>query len=100
MVGRYGGAFLSGFRWNHVVSVVVPPLSVELAGAHHDRAGVGAALARGGRRWRRRRNEQRSQVITTTTKTVVVSANSAVNIGRWSNLAIIALSPFSLVEGG
>ena len=28
-------------------------------------------------------------VITTTTNTVVVSANSAVSIGRWSNLAII-----------
>ena len=33
-------------------------------------------------------------VITTTTNKVVVSANSAVSIGRWSNLAIIALSPF------
>jgi len=31
-------------------------------------------------------------VITTTANTVVVSANSAVSIGRWSNLAIIALS--------
>src|SRR5215208_7408311 len=31
-------------------------------------------------------------VITTTTNTVVVSANSAVSIGRWSNLAIIASS--------
>jgi hypothetical protein len=35
-------------------------------------------------------------VITTTTNKVVVSANSAVSIGRWSNLAIIACSPFSL----
>src|SRR5215217_7082751 len=33
-------------------------------------------------------------VIATTTNTVVVSANSAVSIGRWSNLAIIAFSPF------
>ena len=31
-------------------------------------------------------------VITTTTNTVVDSANSAVSIGRWSNLAIIAFS--------
>jgi len=31
-------------------------------------------------------------VITTTTNTVVDSANTAVSIGRWSNLAIIALS--------
>jgi hypothetical protein len=31
-------------------------------------------------------------VITTTTNTVVVSANSAVSIGRWSNLATIAFS--------
>jgi hypothetical protein len=35
-------------------------------------------------------------VITTTTNTVVVSANSAVSIGRWSNLAIIAFSFLSL----
>jgi hypothetical protein len=33
-------------------------------------------------------------VITTTTNTVVDSANSAVSIGRWSNLAIIAFSSF------
>jgi hypothetical protein len=39
-------------------------------------------------------------VITTTTNTVVVSANSAVSIGRWSNLAIIAFSFLSLWEGG
>jgi hypothetical protein len=31
-------------------------------------------------------------VITTTTNTVVDSANAAVSIGRWSNLAIIAFS--------
>jgi hypothetical protein len=31
-------------------------------------------------------------VITTTTNTVVDSANSAVSVGRWSNLAIIAFS--------
>jgi Major intrinsic protein len=31
-------------------------------------------------------------VITTTTNTVVASANTAVSIGRWSNLAIIASS--------
>src|SRR5215203_2996153 len=44
-----------------VVTVVVPPLSVVCAGALHDRAGVGATFARGGRRWRRRRNEKRGQ---------------------------------------
>jgi hypothetical protein len=33
-----------------------------------------------------------ASVITTTTNTVVDSANSAVNIGLWSNLAIIASS--------
>jgi hypothetical protein len=39
-----------------------------------------------------------ANVITTTTNTVVDSANSAVSIGRWSNLAIIAsfLSPLAL----
>src|SRR5829696_29296 len=41
-----------------------------------------------------------AKVITTTTNKVVVSANSAVNIGRWSNLAIIALSPFLLRKAG
>jgi hypothetical protein len=35
-------------------------------------------------------------VITTTTNTIVVSATSAVSIGRWSNIAIIVFS-FSLV---
>jgi hypothetical protein len=35
-------------------------------------------------------------VITTTTNTAEVSANSAVSIGRWSNLASIASSPFSV----
>jgi hypothetical protein len=39
-----------------------------------------------------------ASVITTTTKTAVDSANTAVSIGRWSNLAIIALSPFSLLS--
>jgi hypothetical protein len=33
-----------------------------------------------------------ANVITTTTNTVVDSANSAVSIGRWSNLAIIGFS--------
>jgi hypothetical protein len=37
-------------------------------------------------------------VITTTTNTVVDSANSAVSIGRWSNLAIIAFSFLSSVS--
>jgi len=39
---------------------------------------------------------------TTTTNTVVDSANSAVSIGRWSNLSIIAFSSFVLLlwEGG
>jgi hypothetical protein len=39
-----------------------------------------------------------ASVITTTTNTAVDSANTAVSIGRWSNLAIIALSPFSLLS--
>jgi hypothetical protein len=39
-------------------------------------------------------------VITTTTNTVVDSANIAVSIGRWSNLAIIASSFLSPWEGG
>jgi hypothetical protein len=39
-------------------------------------------------------------VITTTTNTVVASANTAVSIGRWSSLAIIASSFLSLWEGG
>ena len=38
-----------------------------------------------------------ASVITTTNNTVVESANSAVSIGRWSSLAIIAFSPFSAV---
>ena len=33
-----------------------------------------------------------ASVITTTTNTVVDSANAAVSMGRWSNLAIIASS--------
>ena len=39
-------------------------------------------------------------VTTTTTNTVVASANAAVSIGRWSNLAIIAsfLSPLTLLS--
>jgi hypothetical protein len=37
-----------------------------------------------------------ANVITTTTNTVVESANSAVSIGRWSNLAIIAFSFLSI----
>ena len=37
-----------------------------------------------------------ASVITTTTNTVVVSANTAVSIGRWSNLAIIAFILFLL----
>src|SRR5919112_6164133 len=42
-----------------------------------------------------------ASVITTTTNTVVDSANSAVSIGRWSNLAIIAFSSFlSVWEDG
>ena len=41
-----------------------------------------------------------ANVITTTTNTVVDSANSAVSIGRWSNLAIIAFSFLSIWEGG
>jgi hypothetical protein len=43
-----------------------------------------------------------ANVITTTTNTVVDSANSAVSIGRWSNLSIIAFSSFVLFlwEGG
>jgi hypothetical protein len=40
-----------------------------------------------------------ANVITTTTNTVVDSANSAVSIGRWSNLAIIAFSFLSIWEG-
>jgi len=39
-------------------------------------------------------------VTTTTTNTVVDSANSAVSIGRWSNLASIASSFLSVWEGG
>src|SRR5215211_3655680 len=39
-------------------------------------------------------------VTTTTSNTVVDSANTAVSIGRWSNLAIIASSFLSLWEGG
>jgi hypothetical protein len=39
--------------------------------------------------------------VTTTANTIVDSANSAVSIGRWSNLAIIAFSSFlSIWEGG
>jgi hypothetical protein len=38
-----------------------------------------------------------AKVITTTTNTVVDIANSAVSIGRWSSLAIIASSPISLL---
>jgi hypothetical protein len=42
-----------------------------------------------------------ASVITTTTNTVVDSANAAVSIGRWSNLAIIAFCSFlSVWEGG
>jgi hypothetical protein len=37
-------------------------------------------------------------VTTNTNKMIVDSANSAVSIGRWSNLAIIAFSPFSRFE--
>jgi hypothetical protein len=39
-------------------------------------------------------------VITTTTNTAVDNANSAVSMGRWSNLAIIASSFLSIWEGG
>src|SRR5829696_8543863 len=38
-------------------------------------------------------------VTTTTTNKIVDSANSAVSIGRWSNLAIIACSPSSIWGG-
>jgi hypothetical protein len=43
-----------------------------------------------------------ANVTTTTTNTVVDSANSAVSLGRWSNLSIIAISSFVLFlwEGG
>jgi hypothetical protein len=41
-----------------------------------------------------------ANVITTTTNTVVDSANSAVSIGRWSNLAIIVFSFFCWEKAG